>query len=343
MTTTTTDHDEPLTQTPGMLACPGCGVGTPAPRDAAEVVTVRRAADTPAQRRDGAPVRLARCTDCLTLRDRAAALLDAHPRILARLGSVAAEHAEAALSALVVLALPLPDPATTTQAEVWVLLDRLAVPGSAVGWQSRRPAQGRFQPVAWAHVTEDDRATVRAAYAGVLRDRLARNAPPEGITPPPLDPFDRGTALALTTACLLCGVGAVTVPAAWLTRTGGRKAVALDVWRLMTTSPRSLGGRSGPEGVTGYTCPSCSAAVASVGAVGPTALERALVEHLSATGREAAAQRLRDALGDPGTYGTVPGLLGWGALAYSAHRAKRPATEPNSRPWAHLNLSAVSA
>ncbi len=344
--TTTTAHDlptpiahDPATLPPGMLACPGCGIGTPAPSDPAEVVTVHRAADTPAQRRDAAPTRLVRCLECCSVRARAAALLDAHPCILARLGSIAAEHAEAALGALVVLALALPDPETATEAEVSALLNRLAVPGSVTRWQSRRPAPGQSQASAWAHVTEDDRASLRAAYAAMLRDRLARHAPPEGITPPPLDPFDRGGALALTGACLLCGVGSVVVPAAWLNRPGGREAVALDVWLPLLTSPGSLGGMAGPESVAGYACASCAVALADAGGVGPRARERALLDHLRAEGRTEAADQLRAAFsGD-----FPPRLPGWGALAYAAHRRSVPAPPANREPWAHLDLLEVTA
>ncbi len=51
-----------------------------------------------------------------------------------------------------------------------------------------------------------------------------------------------------------------------------------------------------------------------------------------------AADRLRAALSSD----FPPRLPGWGALAYAAHRAKRPAPEPNARPWAHLDLSEVT-
>jgi hypothetical protein len=34
----------------------------------------------------------------------------------------------------------------------------------------------------------------------------------------------------------------------------------------------------------------------------------------------------------------VPRLVGWGTLAYDAHRRGRPASAANAQPWSHIDL-----
>jgi|BarGraNGADG00212_1021973.scaffolds.fasta_scaffold35522_2 hypothetical protein len=93
------------------------------------------------------------------------------------------------------------------------------------------------------------------------------------------------------------------------------------------TAPRgSLGGRAGTEEITGYLCPVCASALESVGAIGPTSITRALVAALRARGDDDLARCVEQADADR----TARGIVGWGALP--------PGTEPNARPWAHLDL-----
>lgn len=327
----------PTTLPPGMLACASCGIAALRPTDPAEVVTVPRSVDTLSQRRDAAPAHLSRCGDGRALRDRASELVSAHPRIPARLGTVAHDHAEGALVALVLLGQRLPEPESTTEAEVRALLTHLAAVGSAARWQLQGGAPGQSAPHPWSHVSDAKRVRVRTAYAALLRARLARMAPPVRIAPPPLDPYAIGSAIPLAMGCLLCGVGEVVVPAGWLVgRPGRRDEVAQDVWRPLTTSPSSLGGRASPSSIIGHACPSCSAALNSCGAVGPSALETALITFLADSGRQVLAARLRQ--------GELLGLVGWGVLAYDAHRRQLAAPlAPNREPWGHLDLSAVNS
>lgn len=342
---TTTPTTQPLTAAhlpAGMVACPSCGVATSAPTDPAEAVTARPSESTPAgQRRDLAPVTLARCAACREVRDCAAALLNAHPRVASRVGTIAPDRTEAALCALAALGQPLPDPTTASEAEVSSLLHHLSPLGGAVRWAGLVTASGTASPYPWAHLTEGDRVALREGSAAVMRSRVARTEQPEVVAPPPIDPYGvpRG-AVRVNGACLLCGVASVLVPAARVVRLGGLTATARTIWRPLTTGPGNLGGRAAPAPVAGHICPQCTEALASVGAVGPTALERALLDHLHATGRDNAADRLRGALS--GMVGTVPGLVGWGALAVDALRRGEPVPEANGAPWAHLDLSEVT-
>lgn len=127
--------------------------------------------------------------------------------------------------------------------------------------------------------------------------------------------------------CLLCGVDAVTLPAARVAVLGGRRIAQQEVWRPFSASPSSLGGQ-GPDRLTGHVCPRCADALDWVGRTGPTAMKRALTEHLRATGRDEDADRLR--------MGEVEGLVGWGTLAYAARRRGAPAPAANGEPWAHI-------
>ncbi|MFD0806147.1 hypothetical protein ACFQ0K_08630 [Nocardioides caeni] len=331
--TETTTAEPPLTE----HACPGCGVRTE-PDRGEPVVTVPVYAARPDGRigRHIASAPLTRCAECRTLRDRARALLDAHPAVRGRLGNIADDRTEAALSALVLLGMPLPE--KVTEADLSALLRHLAHPGGAARWEvGARP--GKHAREAWSHVSESARADLRAAYAALLRERLTECSPDVALTSPTVHYWEPD--VPAPGGCLLCGVGEVTVPAAQVARVGGREAAQRLVWRTLSASPGNLGGQRGPARVTGHVCPPCSEALDSVGAVGPTALERALAEHLTATGREAAAQRLRAALAH--AVGRVPGLTGWGALVYAARARHATPPRPNAQPWAHLDLSELVA
>ena len=320
----------------GDHACPGCGVRT-MPDRAEPVVT----APVFAARPDGAAGRhlanalLTRCADCRSLRDHARAMLDAHPAVRVRLGNIADEQTEAALCGLALLGLPLPE--SVTGDDLAALLRHLAQPGAAVRWEmGARPVKHSSPP--WAHVGERARADLRAAYATVLRERLTVGSPDVKLTPPTVEYWSPD--VPAPGGCLLCGVRAVAVAAAEVARVGGSQAAHRLAWRPLSASPATLGGRAAPVRVAGHVCPPCADALASVGAVGPTALERALAEHLTTTGREEAARRLRAALAQ--SVGTVPGLAGWGALVYGARRRHLTPPRPNVQPWQHLDLSELT-
>lgn len=314
-----------------MIACPGCGIAHAHDPDE-PVVRV----PTYAYRGDGSVrthvgnLELQRCPDCAHLRDRAEALLAAHPGLAASLGTVGVDRLEGALSGLAVLERSLPD-TDATAAEVRSLIDRLGAPGGA----ARRAASGGtdVSPAPWAHVSGELHAQLRHGTAGLLADRLARAAPPEHIEPPEADPrrTPRG-ALVVTGACLLCGIASVQVPASRLTGPGGREWAARQTWRPLTCSPQQLGGRRSPGKVCGHVCPPCAAALDEAGAVGPSAREDAVLVHLRAGGYDATVKVLSVGF----AAGTADPVPGWGALAWRAECKAEPEPEPNRTPWAHL-------
>lgn len=117
----------------------------------------------------------------------------------------------------------------------------------------------------------------------------------------------------------------MTLPAARVAVLDGREEAQQKVWQPLTApSPASLGG-SGPDRITGHVCPTCADALDWVGSVGPTSMRRALSEHLRATGRHEDAERLG--------LGEVVGLVGWGALAYTAQRRGEQPTAGSAAPW----------
>lgn len=318
-------------ETQTQITCPGCG--TAHERDPSEpIVTVPQYA----HRGDGSVrthvgnLDLQRCPDCAHLRDRAEALLAAHPGLAASLGPVGVDRLEGALSGLAARGSPLPG-TDAPAAEVRCLIDRLGVPGAA----ARRAATGGtdVSPAPWGHVSNDLRDRLRHGAAGLLADRLARAAPPEHIEPPEADP--RRTprrALVVTGGCLLCGVASVRVPASRLTGPGGRDWVARQVWRPLTCSPGQLGGRRSPHKVSGHVCPPCATALDEAGAIGPSAREDAVLAHLRAGGHVETVKGLSVGF----AAGTAEPVPGWGALAWRAECKAEPEPEPNRTPWAHL-------
>ena len=107
------------------------------------------------------------------------------------------------------------------------------------------------------------RAALRTGYAALLRERVARNAPPVRISPPPITVTRVGTVRA-ESGCLLCGVGSVLVDAAEVARAGGRLPAARLLWTARRTSVTSLG-TQGAEMVSGHLCPTCDESVEHAG------------------------------------------------------------------------------
>ena len=195
-------------------------------------------------------------------------------------------------------------PHTVSDADLGLLVRHLRVSGAGLAWRdSDRSLTGRANRVRFSHVTVERSAAVRAAYAAVLRERVRRDAPPVLVSPPAGGPR----------ACLLCGQGAVQVPAV---------AADVPVWFRRALTPSSLGGR-GPAAIEGWVCPSCDAAIEAEGAVGPTALVNALTRSLD----PALAQRVRQADAE----GALRGLVGWAVTGQP----------PNERPWQHADLSGL--
>lgn len=106
---------------------------------------------------------------------------------------------------------------------------------------------------------------------------MAASAPPVRLEPP--EPDEDSRAVPVPGGCLLCGVDAVTLPAAPVAVLGGREEAQREVWRPLSALPSSLGG-IGPDRLGGSVCPPCADALNWVRSVGPSALERALIEYL---------------------------------------------------------------
>lgn len=101
---------------------------------------------------------------------------------------------------------------------------------------ARDAAPGTCSPHPWAHVRHGPRQLLREGYAAVLRDRVAASAPPVRLSPP--EPDHDGW--AVPGGCLVCGVEAVTLPAARVAVLGGRQEVQREVWRPLTAASPSV-------------------------------------------------------------------------------------------------------
>lgn len=340
--------DDPVRLSPDDLACADCGATVLGPHDPAAVIYAETAATALPVGRDGdlilsrtTPSRgndepLTYCARCST---RNAAADDLTAALLPRGVTVhglsvgpdgARSHVRAALLVLDLLGHDTPTADDLDPNVLGLILARLTHLAPPMRWASRfapvwhpDARAGTAAPRRWAHVRESDRLTCRRAYVGLMADRLAASAPPVNLTPPARLMARPGT-VVLTSACLLCGVGSIERPALAVARDGGREAAALKVWEVRTTAPDALGARRSPASLAGWTCPPCSEACHWAGAVGPSAMERALLVALGLTGRHWP------------TSATMPGLIGWGALAADAARAGRPVPQPNPTAWAHL-------
>jgi len=326
--------DSPVRLPEGHLACLACGVAVAEGVEVVIVETLGRADQPPAAPGGaprGGPLSFVRCASCAALASQAEQIVDANPGLAARLGPDTARHrVECALLALEVLRKPAP--------RVDLMLRHLTAPGARVRWVARfvplieaEASAATCSRYPWAHVRLGSRAQLRQAYGAMLHEMVAATAPDVRLAPP-FPPFAQGAGEVFAIfGCLLCGVEAQTLPAQEVSRLGGHKAAASRVWEPKRASVGSLGGRPSPEYLVGHLCTPCAAAVEHAGAIGPTAMERALGEHLRATDRADDADRL--------TRGDVEGLIGWGALFHRAHRRGEKPLAGSRTPWEHVVLS----
>jgi hypothetical protein len=111
----------------------------------------------------------------------------------------------------------------------------------------------------WAHLKFGQRAELRAAYAALLKDRVARHAPPVRVPPPPVT--DRAAAsgplLLIEDGCLFCGIGTQSVPAVEVAQQGGRASVASQVWIPKRVAATQLGRQSAAT-LSGHLCQVCA-------------------------------------------------------------------------------------
>lgn len=289
----------------GSLACMTCGVSVAPPYADVESFGSSWKDLTPGRPKDGhtpiSAVMLTRCAHCLTIRDRAEMLLDAHPAVQQAIGarSIALHQVESAMAGLDALDSPAAASVRTDQ-DLRLLIEHMTVPGAGTHW-SRQFAFRTYQPgtapqtcasARWAHLTDEQRQVLRDGLGKLLRARVDH---PRAYAPP-ADTDLRG--------CLFCGVGTVEA----------LPSRSHEAWTRESVSPRVIGGPHGTETITGYLCPTCDRAVDEAGSLGPSAMERSV--------------RLQLGIRQTG-YTTVEldGVVGWGTL---------PGAAPNSRPWEHL-------
>lgn len=255
----------------------------------------------------------ARCGACGAIRARAEQVAADRRGLAGRYGSVVTDLIESALVVLTLDEQSIPAEPTRAEVERWITV--LTPVGKPCQWIARADeAPGYSHPFPFSYLTDEDMAAVRGGLADLIASRLGAIMPPVSITPPPLDeagirPGDH----AVTSGCLVCGVGQVTVP-----------ITAKNPWTLRpTVNPRQLGGRATPWRMRGYTCPACTAALVRTGSVGPSAMERALVVALGAE-----RSWRPDAM--------IDGVVAWGGMVGNAIKAGKPIPAPNTVPWEHL-------
>lgn len=328
----------PLATLPvGHLACRVCGVAVEAhPEDTTHVVraTHREGQQPlPPHPRTGDPrwtveVEMLLCTECASTEQTAEDLLDA-VHFTAQYGK-AQDRFTLALNALRVIGQQ-PD-REPTAADIKAMARALASLGRATTWEARyagvAPRDARTNEcttVPFGHVSHEARSEVRAARARMLAVRVAENAPPRQVLPPPAS---SARAEPINGGCLMCGVAAVEVPAAEVARRGD---AALDrAWQRAQADPRALGGVGSPTPISGHLCPPCSDARQSVGSLGVTACERAMKHYLREVGRDDDARVIREE--------ETTGLAAWGALVHRQRVQGKRERRPSAEPWAHVNV-----
>ena len=97
-------------------------------------------------------------------------------------------------------------------------------------------------PYPFAHLMPGARQQLRNAYASLLRERVARNAPPVKIPPPQvIDTTGGASALILIEhGCMFCGLGTQSGSAAVVVRQG-RENVARELWTPKRTGAQQPG------------------------------------------------------------------------------------------------------
>lgn len=330
--------DDPIKLLPAWTPCAVCGQAAPQPSETNGRVRITRWAQAPAGVLTQAVAVvpsfvLTRCDDCQEMRRRAQEIVGAHPGLAGQVGpELAVERVESVLMVLGLLGVALLGPEVADR-DLGLHLRHLDQAGSSVAWQGRAVAE-MCNPYPFAHVRQNERRRLRAAYAGLLRERVALTAPQVALPPPRPEPGPASTIFAAG-GCLLCGLAAQTLPTEAVARLGGRQKASREVWADCLTRPESLGGRPSPMLVSGHLCRVCADAAATAGAFGPTALILALTHALAPD----AAPRLGSEPAD--RLALAPGQLrGWGALVAEAERRHQPAPPPGHTRWAHLGTPA---
>lgn len=310
-TTDTTTPAEPdvVPLREGLLACRSCGFATAETSESETVTGVGWDVEVTFKAMENWSPPSVTVTLCRACREREESA-DLPPHLAARLGpQIGRERLVAALDGLA--ALGVRPPATVAPMD---LIRHLNAAGQQVRWVTRFVPLGTpgrstrtAARVPWAHVTDEQRAALRDGYGAVLAATTARHAPNARLTPPSGPP-----------ACLMCGIGAVTLTASRVVALGGTERARERVWtHRVVTSPVVLGG-GGSKAVTGHTCPECTQAISDTGAIGPDAIESSLAAYLREAGRSDEARLVREAgLARPRCWVTVR-------------------ESPNPRRWGHI-------
>lgn len=270
------------------------------------------------------------CAECAPRHRLADAIVDKFPSLQGKYGTIAGAKLAAALLVLQDRGKPLPDLDHLELAAVVHLVERLALAGSGLRFVTSEGRPGRAARYPWAHLdaTPDARSAALEAWLHHWADLQATARPDIALSPP--ERPEPSKSLAIADACLLCGVGAVLLPAAEVSRRGGAASAALDVWpRTLSVTSHGLGGPRLGQPVHGPLCRDCCAAADQLGHVGPELRARLSAARLTELGRPEDAELVR--LGD-----AVPAPA-YGGLVARAHRqgSPRPAPNPPTAPWGH--------
>jgi hypothetical protein len=241
---------------------------------------------------------------------------------------VEASHAQVAvvgvLDALAVLGLPVPNGLAVDRAVLAMNVRHLGLVGASLAWQTSAE-QGVAAVAPWTHLSSDRWVVLRAAYGDLLAERRALHAPPVSLPASSLPPDEGRDALHIEGGCLCCGVAAVSITAAEVTRLGGPDRAGQQVWHRLRVV---VGG----DHVAGHLCPDCHRAWESVRSFGPSLAEHAYLAHLRTLGREQEADRAalawQDGIPAPVTYAARV------VAAVSSGLAAVP--EPSPTPWQHV-------
>lgn len=297
---------------PGELPCAACGVAVSGPHDPSleEVATgVRPGArgSTSALRNNllGNDLQMVftRCSTCAAIRGTAADLLAAFPNESARIGAraIAIHRLEVALDALDALGITEAatiDDLTAGGMRIRTLMEYLTHAGGAARWISkfapRMEKDARVSTASsgrWAHVTGDQRAALRRAYADLLHARIQR----------PVDfacPSEEGEP---SEGCILCGV------ATWR----ALPSQIDHIWTERSSTSQALGGRPSVDRVYGYSCPRCERAIQHAGAVGDRAMQLSLLDLLGVGAMSARVTELEGLIAWAVTSRTAPNGTPW--------------------------------
>lgn len=325
-TTTTTDHLTPLDHN-SAGPCADCGIATTAALRWTEATVPPINAHAPSR---GTYTVAQACPDCAPRHRLAEAIVAKFPSLQGKYGTIAAAKVAAALLVLEDRGKAMPDPEAIELAEVVHLVERLAVAGGGLRYVATEGRPGRAARYAWAHLdaAPEARGASQAAFIHYWHDLQAQARPDVPLTPP--DRPVPARTMAITDACLLCGVSAVLMGAAEVSRRGGAASAAVDVWpRTITVSSRALDGPRMPELMHGPLCRTCCTAADQLGHVGPELRARLSAARLAELGRDDDADLVR--MGD-----AVPAPA-YGGLVARAHRQGSPRPTPNAptAAWAH--------